>query len=86
MDRSRKKICKSPTQKLLDNNDILMYSTFNKGRSVSGWETYNNTEVKNLRNYTHCSIDKKSINAVYSVLSQNIEFSHQATNSKMVIE
>ena len=36
MGRSRKKICKSPTQKLLDNNDILMYSTFNKGRSVSG--------------------------------------------------
>ena len=36
MGRSRKKICKSPTQKLLDNNDILMYSIFNKGRSVSG--------------------------------------------------
>ena len=86
MGRSRKKICKSPTQKLLDNNDILMYSIFNKGRSVSGWEIYNNTEVKNLCNYTHCSTDKKSINAVYSVLSQNIEFSHQATNSKMMIE
>ena len=53
MGRSRKKICKSPTQKLLDNNF-----------SVSGWEIYNNTEVKNLCNYTHCSTDKKSINAV----------------------
>ena len=56
-------------QEWLDNNNTLMYSTHNKGKS---YLTYLNKLVAQYNNTYH-SINKKPINADYSALTEKIK-------------
>ena len=92
-------------QEWLDNNDILMYSTHNEGKSVIAerfiktlkakiykrmtandnkyYLPYLNKLVDQYNNTYHHSINKKPINANYSVLTEKIGTNPKAPKFKV---
>ena len=92
-------------QEWLDNNNILIYSTYNEGKSViarrfiktlkakiykektvndsKSYLRYLNKLVDQYDNAYHDSINKKPINANYSVLTEKIETNSKTTKFKV---
>ena len=63
-------------QEWLSNNDILIYSTYNEGKSVITERSYLNHLINlehQYHNTYHHSINKRPINADYSALTEKIE-------------
>ena len=83
-------------QEWLDNNDILMYSTHNEGKSVIAERfiktlkakiykkmTDLNQLVDQYNNTFHHSINKRPISSDYSVLTEKIETNSKAPKFKV---
>ena len=102
---SRKEFYNKLMSEWLDNNDILIYSTDNEGKSVIAetfiktlkaksykkvtandsisYLSYLNKIVDQYNNTYHRSINKKSINADYSALTEKIERNSKAPKFKI---
>ena len=94
-----REFCNKLMQEWLDNNDILMYLTHNKSKSViaerfiktlnmtandsKSYLSYLNKLVDQYDNTYHHSVGKKPINADYSALTEKVETNPKAPMFKV---